>query len=67
MATETGRAAEGGETLRDAELHRQLTDLEQFAREFMQLYPNAKLLVAGKEDLRRDRRKLDRLDPTFRD
>ena len=24
--------------------------LEQFAREFMQLYPNAKLLVAAKED-----------------
>ena len=32
--------------------------LEQFAREFMQLYPNAKLLVAGKEDLTRERRKL---------
>ncbi len=32
--------------------------LEQFAREFMQLYPNAKLLVASKEDLSRDRRKL---------
>jgi len=32
--------------------------LEQFAREFMQLYPNARLLVATKEDLRRDRRKL---------
>ena len=32
--------------------------LEQFSREFMQLYPNAKLLVAGKEDLTRDRRKL---------
>ncbi|MCC7290428.1 MAG: DEAD/DEAH box helicase family protein [Phycisphaerales bacterium] len=32
--------------------------LEQFAREFMQLYPNAKLLVATKEDLARDRRKL---------
>ena len=32
--------------------------LEQFAREFMQLYPNAKLLVAAKEDLTRDRRKL---------
>jgi N12 class adenine-specific DNA methylase len=31
--------------------------LEQFAREFMQLYPNAKLLVAAKEDLSRDRRK----------
>ena len=31
--------------------------LEQFAREFMQLYPNAKLLVATKEDLARDRRK----------
>ena len=25
--------------------------LEQFSREFMQLYPNAKLLVAAKEDL----------------
>src|SRR5262249_3316488 len=32
--------------------------LEQFAREFMQLYPNAKLLVAAKEDLSRDRRKM---------
>lgn len=32
--------------------------LEQFAREFMQLYPNAKLLVATKDDLSRDRRKL---------
>ena len=32
--------------------------LEQFSREFMQLYPNAKLLVATKEDLARDRRKL---------
>src|SRR5580698_6551983 len=32
--------------------------LEQFAREFMQLYPNAHLLVAAKEDLTRDRRKL---------
>ena len=32
--------------------------LEQFSREFMQLYPNARLLVAAKEDLTRDRRKL---------
>src|SRR5262249_17936322 len=32
--------------------------LEQFAREFMQLYPNARLLVAGKDDLAKDRRKL---------
>ena len=32
--------------------------LEQFAREFMQLYPNARLLIAAKEDLARDRRKL---------
>ncbi len=31
--------------------------LEQFAREFLQLYPNAKLLVAAKEDLTRDHRK----------
>src|SRR5262245_33218771 len=31
--------------------------LEQFSREFMQLYPNAKLLVAAKEDLSRERRK----------
>jgi N12 class adenine-specific DNA methylase len=31
--------------------------LEQFAREFMQLYPNARLLVAAKEDLTRERRK----------
>ena len=32
--------------------------LEQFAREFMQLYPNARLLVASKDDLAKDRRKL---------
>jgi N12 class adenine-specific DNA methylase/predicted RNA methylase len=32
--------------------------LEQFAREFQQLYPNARLLVAAKEDLAKDRRKL---------
>ncbi|HEX3152335.1 MAG TPA: DEAD/DEAH box helicase family protein [Gemmataceae bacterium] len=32
--------------------------LEQFGREFMQLYPNARLLIAGKEDLTRDRRKM---------
>ncbi len=32
--------------------------LEQFAREFMQLYPNARLLVATKDDLARDKRKL---------
>jgi N12 class adenine-specific DNA methylase len=32
--------------------------LEQFSREFMQLYPNARLLVAAKEDLTRDRRKV---------
>ena len=31
--------------------------LEQFGREFMQLYPNARLLIAGKEDLTRQRRK----------
>lgn len=31
--------------------------LEQFSREFMQLYPNAHLLVASKDDLSRDRRK----------
>src|SRR5207302_6147868 len=31
--------------------------LEQFGREFMQLYPNARLLIAGKEDLTRLRRK----------
>jgi len=31
--------------------------LEQFGREFMQLYPTAKLLIATKEDLARDRRK----------
>src|SRR5436189_5709120 len=31
--------------------------LEQFGREFMHLYPNARLLIAGKEDLTRDRRK----------
>ena len=32
--------------------------LEQFAREFMQLYPNARLLVAAKEDFTRVRRKV---------
>ena len=32
--------------------------LEQFAREFQQLYPNARLLVATKDDVARDRRKL---------
>ncbi len=31
--------------------------LEQFGREFLHLYPNAKLLVATKEDLTRERRK----------
>ena len=32
--------------------------LEQFGREFMQLYPNARLLIAGKEDFTKERRKL---------
>ncbi|HUQ71439.1 MAG TPA: DEAD/DEAH box helicase family protein, partial [Planctomycetaceae bacterium] len=32
--------------------------LEQFSREFMQLYSNAKLLVASKDDLTRERRKM---------
>ena len=32
--------------------------LEQFSREFMQLSPNARLLVAAKEDLTRERRKM---------
>src|SRR4029077_14875990 len=32
--------------------------LEQFAREFQQLYPNAKLLVAAKEDFTKERRKM---------
>src|SRR4051795_1630125 len=31
--------------------------LEQFGREFLHLYPNARLLIAGKEDLARERRK----------
>src|SRR5438093_5628671 len=31
--------------------------LEQFGREFMHLYPNARLLIAGKDDLSRSRRK----------
>ncbi len=31
--------------------------LEQFAREFQHLYPNAKLLVASKEDFTKERRK----------
>src|SRR5437660_8011280 len=31
--------------------------LEQFGREFLHLYPNARLLIAGKEDLTRQRRK----------
>ena len=32
--------------------------LEQFSREFMQLYPNARLLAAGKDDLTKEKRKL---------
>ena len=32
--------------------------LEQFGREFLLLYPDARLLIAGKDDLARDRRKL---------
>ncbi len=31
--------------------------LEQFSREFVQLYPDARLLVASKEDMTRERRK----------
>ena len=31
--------------------------LEPFAREFQQLYPNARLLIAGKDDFTRERRK----------
>ncbi|MBS0265668.1 MAG: DEAD/DEAH box helicase family protein, partial [Planctomycetes bacterium] len=31
--------------------------LEQFAREFMQLYPNARLLIASKDDFTREKRK----------
>ena len=31
--------------------------LEQFSREFLQLYPNAHLLIASKEDMTRDNRK----------
>src|SRR5207249_10532151 len=31
--------------------------LEQFAREFQQCYPNARLLVAAKEDFSKERRK----------
>ncbi len=31
--------------------------LEQFSREFMHIYPNAKILVATKEDMTKDRRK----------
>ena len=32
--------------------------LEQFAREFAQIYPNAKVLVASKDDMTKDRRKV---------
>ena len=32
--------------------------LEQFGREFMQLYPDAKILLASKEDFTRERRKM---------
>jgi N12 class adenine-specific DNA methylase len=32
--------------------------LEQFSREFLQLYPRARILAAHKEDLERDRRRL---------
>src|SRR5262249_9789798 len=31
--------------------------LEQFAREFMHVYPNARLLIASKEDFTKERRK----------
>ena len=31
--------------------------LEQFAREWLQLYPQARVMVAGRDDLRRDRRR----------
>ncbi len=31
--------------------------LEQYSREFLQLYPNAKILVASKDDFTKDRRK----------
>ncbi len=31
--------------------------LEQFAREWLQLYPQARVLVAGRDDLQRDRRR----------
>jgi N12 class adenine-specific DNA methylase len=31
--------------------------LEQFSRKFLQLYPNARILAAGRDDLVRDRRK----------
>jgi len=31
--------------------------LEQFAREWLQLYPQAKVMTAGQEDLQRDRRR----------
>ncbi|MBP3954371.1 DEAD/DEAH box helicase family protein [Gemmata sp. G18] len=32
--------------------------LEQFGREFLQLYPNAKILIASKEDFTKERRKV---------
>jgi N12 class adenine-specific DNA methylase len=32
--------------------------LEQFGREFLHLYPNVRLLITGKEDVTRERRKL---------
>ena len=32
--------------------------LEQFGREFMHLYPSARLLIAGKDDFTRERRKI---------
>lgn len=32
--------------------------LEQFSREFLHVYPNARILIASKEDMTRDRRKL---------
>jgi N12 class adenine-specific DNA methylase len=31
--------------------------LEQFAREWLQLYPQAKVMLAGQDDLQRDRRR----------
>jgi hypothetical protein len=63
-AGKTGECCAAGMKMKQAGLMRRALYvvpnhmLDQYGREFMQLYPNAKLLIAGKEDFTKDRRKL---------